>query len=481
MVDNNEDKKITSRKSNYSKWYSDIVNVAELAEHASVKGCMIIKPYGYALWENIQKVLDGKIKDSGVENAYFPLFIPEKLLKKEQEHVKGFSPEVAVVTYAGGKRLKEALIVRPTSEAIICDAFSKWISSRRDLPLLINQWANVVRWELRPRLFLRTTEFLWQEGHTVHADEQEANERAIMMLNIYKDLAEKYMAIPVIAGKKTESEKFAGALHTYTLEAMMQDGKSLQFATSHNLGQNFSRVFSVQFTDLDGTSKFAWQTSWGLSTRTIGGLIMTHSDDIGLVLPPKIAPIQIVVIPIWSKEKDKESVINKTNEAVEKLTKTGLVRVKADFSEKHPGDKYYYWERKGIPIRIEIGPRDILNNQVVLVRRDTGAKEICKQDNMIEYVQRLLEDIQNSLYKKALFNKENKIKQVETWEEFKKQIKNGNFVLAHWSGDKEVERKIKEETKATIRCVPFGQKLEKGKCIYSGKPSKERVLFAIAY
>ncbi len=479
--DNNKEIKITNRKSDYSKWYSDVIKAAELAEHAPVKGCMVIKPYGYALWENIQKVLDGKIKETGVENAYFPLFIPEKLLKKEQEHIKGFSPEVAVVTYAGGKRLKEALIVRPTSETIMYAMFSKWISSRKDLPLLINQWANVVRWELRPRLFLRTTEFLWQEGHTVHADEHEANERAIMMLNVYKDLMENYMAIPVIIGKKSESEKFAGAAYTYTLEAMMQDGKALQLATSHDLGQNFAKVFNIQFTDSDGSSKFAWQTSWGLSTRTIGGLIMTHGDDAGLVLPPNLAPIQIVIVPIWSKEEDKQLVINKTKKVAEKLKQSGINKIKTDFSEKHPGDKYYYWERRGVPIRIEIGPRDVLNNQVVLVRRDSGAKEVCKDNNITKLVQSRLKDIQDNLYKRALAYRENKIKSVETWGDFKRQIKNGNFVLAHWCGEKSVEQKIKEETKATIRCIPFKQKPEKGKCVYSGKPSKERVLFGIAY
>ena len=472
---------LTKRIDDYSQWYTDVIQAADLAEHAPVKGCMIIKPYGYAIWENMKEVLDQKIKESNVKNAYFPLLIPEKLLKKEKKHVEGFSPEVAVVTYAGGKRLTEAFVVRPTSETIIYEAFSRWIHSRRDLPLLINQWANVIRWELRPRLFLRTTEFLWQEGHTVHADEKEADKRARLMLNIYKDFIEQYLAIPVIAGKKSESEKFAGALHTYTLEAMMQDGKALQIANSHNLGQNFEKAFNIQFTDEDGSSTFGWQTSWGLSTRTIGGLIMTHSDDTGLVLPPRLAPIQIIIVPIWRTEEDERKVRPEIKNIVEMLQKKGLEKIQVDWSEKHPGEKYYYWERKGVPIRIEVGPRDIRNKEMVLARRDTGKKETCNLNSLYERLIFLLNDIQQTLFQKALAYQKEKTKYVETWSDFKKQIRNGNFVLAHWHKDSAIEKKIKKETQATIRCIPFSQKEESGMCVYSGKPSKKRILFARAY
>lgn len=479
---NDNQNQITAKRKNYSRWYSDIIMAADLAEHAPVKGCMIIKPYGYAIWENIKEILDKKIKESGAKNAYFPLFIPEKFLKKEKEHIEGFSPEVAVVTFAGGKKLKEALIIRPTSETIINYSFSRWVKSQKDLPLLINQWVNVVRWELRPRLFLRTTEFLWQEGHTAHSQKEEADDRARMMLEMYKDFLENYMAIPVIVGKKSETEKFAGALHTYTLEAMMQDGKALQVATSHNLGQNFAKAFNIQFSDIDGSSKFCWQTSWGMSTRVIGGLIMTHSDDGGLILPPRIAPIQIIILPIWYKEKEKNDVKEKTKIVLQKLQKGGFDKdkIEVDFSDKHPGEKFYYWERKGVPLRIEIGPRDVQNEQVVLVRRDTKEKENCKDTILLDKVTHLLEDIQNALFKKALSFRETRTKYVNTWQDFKKQIRAGNFVSAHWCGDKEIEKKIKQETKATIRCIPF-ENSEAGVCIFSGKPSKKRVIFARSY
>lgn len=477
-IDKHEEKKITARKKDFSQWYQDIIEVADLAEHGPVRGTMIIKPYGYALWENIQKELDARIKATGVENVYFPLFIPEHFLKKEESHVEGFSPEVAVVTYAGGKKLKEALIVRPTSETIIYDAFSKWITSYRDLPILVNQWANVVRWEVRPRLFLRTTEFLWQEGHTAHKDNNEADERARLMLKIYKDFAEQFLAVPVIPGRKTEKERFAGADTTYTIEAMMQDGKALQFATSHNLGNNFAKAFGLEFTDIDGTSKFCSQTSWGLSTRTIGGVIMVHSDDKGLKLPPKAAPIQVAIIPIWPKGNSKSTI----NSFVEKLIKRLYkFRIKADFSESRAGDKFYKWEKKGVPLRIEVGPRDIKENSVVLARRDTGEKANVEINDLEQAISKLLADIQEDMFKAAKQYMDSNIVNVKNWEEFQDAIKNRKFVSAHWSGSSDIENKIKEETGATIRCIPFDSKDEAGKCVYSNEESKRRVIFAKAY
>ena len=475
------DKKITSRTENYSKWYSDIIRVAELAEYGLFKGSMIIKPNGYAIWEMIQKVLDEKFKETGVKNVYFPSLIPEKFLKKEAEHVKGFSPEVAVVTYAGGKRLKEALVIRPTSETVIYEAFSRWIQSHRDLPILINQWVNVIRWEMRPRLFLRTTEFLWQEGHTAHATEQEADKRAKMMLNVYKDFAENYMAIPVILGLKSETEKFAGAFRTYTLEAIMQDGKALQLATSHNLGQNFSKVFNLEFVNKNNVVQYVWQTSWGLSTRTIGALIMVHSDDKGLILPPKLASLQVVIIPIWSNAEIKELVMKKANSIKTDFKKDRIISIELDDRDVRPGEKYFEWEKKGIPLRIELGPKDIEKNSAILVRRDTGEKKSVSLKNLKKETYKILDEIQTNLYKRALQFRNNRIKSVDNWKDFKDEIENGNFVLAHWCGESEVEAKIKEETKATIRCISFDKKTEQGKCIYSGKPSNRRVLFAKAY
>ncbi|MDB5254389.1 MAG: proS [Parcubacteria group bacterium] len=469
---------ITPRATDFSEWYQDVIDAADLAEHGPVRGTMVIKPYGYALWEATQKYLDTKFKETGVQNAYFPMLIPESFLKREEHHVEGFSPEVAVVTYAGGKELEEPLVVRPTSETIMYDVFSRWIRSHRDLPLLINQWANVVRWEMRPRLFMRTTEFLWQEGHTAHATEQEADERARQMLEVYQRFAEDVMAIPVIPGQKSESEKFAGALHTYTIVAIMQDGKALQFATSHNLGQNFAKAFDVKFTDESNNSAYVWQTSWGLSTRTIGGLIMVHSDDKGLVLPPRIAPIQIVIIPIWRDEETKEKVLKKTEELRDELSV--FARVHIDARDGRPGEKHYHWEKKGVPIRIELGPRDVDNNTMVLVRRDNGEK-ILTEGKDFGKVEEALGDIQNNLYAKALARNEQKIKKVDTWDEFKQAIEDGFAVLAHWSKDAGVEQKIKEETKATVRCIPFNQEMESGKCVYSGEPSEGRVLFARAY
>ncbi len=474
------EKQITTRAADYSQWYLDVIDAAELAENAPVKGCMVIKPNGYAIWEAIQTFLDAKFKETGVKNAYFPMLIPERLLKREEDHVEGFAPEVAMVTHAGGKKLEEPLVVRPTSETIIYEVFSNWIRSYRDLPLLINQWANVVRWEMRTRLFLRTTEFLWQEGHTVHATEAEADERARMMLEVYRDFAENQMAIPVVPGVKSESEKFAGALRTYTIEAMMQDGKALQFATSHNLGQNFAKVFNVKYLDQAGVEQFGWQTSWGLSTRTIGGLIMTHSDDKGLVLPPRIAPLQTVITTIGGSDADRATVATKAKELVT-ILKTAGIRADADTRDLRPGEKFFDWEKKGLPLRIELGPKDLAKNQVVLVRRDNAAKEIVPIDTLAETVAKTLEAIQSSLYTKALDMRNEKTKTVDSWDDFTKEIEAGNFVLAHWSGEADIEAKIKEETGATIRCIPFDQKEEKGVCVKSGKPSQKRVLFAKAY
>ena len=474
------DKKITSRSEDYSQWYLDVIDAASLAEYGPVRGCMVIKPYGYALWEKTQRILDEKFKETGVQNAYFPMLIPERLLRKEEDHVEGFAPEIAVVTYAGGKKLEEPLVVRPTSETIMYDVFSNWVKSYRDLPLLINQWANVVRWEMRPRLFLRTVEFLWQEGHTVHETASEADQRARQMLEIYRDFAENVMAIPVIAGVKSDSEKFAGAQCTYTIEAMMQDGKALQFATSHNLGQNFAKVFDVKFLDKNSTQQYGWQTSWGLSTRTIGGLIMVHSDDKGLVLPPKIASIQTIITTIVPSDKEKETVISKAQE-INKILKDAGVSSQTDARDLRPGEKYFEWEKKGVPIRIELGPKDIANDSAILVRRDTGEKIKVSLSMIVEMVIKLLHEIQSNLYNRALQYRKEKTKVVDTWEEFVKAVGEGNFVFAHWSGDKDVESRIKEETGATIRCIPFDQKIEQGVCVRSGKPSKGRVLFSTSY
>ena len=474
-----EQKRITKRSENYSQWYLDVVSAAELAENAPVRGCMVIKPDGYALWEKIQGLLDKKFKETGVRNVYFPLFIPEKFLKKEGEHVEGFSPEVAAVTHAGGKKLEEPLIVRPTSETIMYDSFSRWISSYRDLPLLVNQWANVVRWELRPRLFLRTTEFLWQEGHTVHETKEGADERARQMLDVYRYVAEEIMAIPVISGMKSEAEKFAGALYTYTLEAMMQDGKALQFATSHNLGNNFAKAFDVSFLGRKGEKEYGWQTSWGLSTRTIGGLIMAHSDDKGLVLPPRVAPKQVVITTIPYNE-GMDEVYDKAKELADEL-KTDGFSIEVDDRNIHAGEKFYYWERKGVPLRIEIGPKDVQEEKAVLVRRDTGEKKEVSLSKVLEETKTLLDDIQSSLYRKASQRLKEKTKEVDAWDDFVKEIKEDNFVLAHWCGEREIEEKIQEETGATIRCIPFDSPEEEGKCVKTGKPSKKRVVFGKAY
>lgn len=472
---------MTSRAEDFSRWYLDVIEAAELAEHGPSKGSMIIKPYGYAIWELIQKKLDDEFKKKGVKNAYFPLFIPESLLKKEADHVEGFSPELAVVTHAGGKKLEEALVVRPTSETIIYDAFSRWIDSYRDLPLTINQWANVVRWELRPRLFLRTTEFLWQEGHTAHETEEEADQYTRDILEIYRKLSEEVMGMAVIVGQKSESEKFSGALKTYSVEAIMQDGKALQYATSHNLGQNFSKAFDVMYSDKQGNRQHVWQTSWGLSTRSIGGLIMTHSDDIGLVLPPELAPIKAVIIPIITGGSEDEIVMTKSKTIFEELNKK-IGRIELDTGESSPGEKFYKWERKGVPVRIEIGPRDIKEESVMVVRRDNGEKIKVSWDDLEKKLEKLLKDIQTNLHDKAHKMITDNTVEADEWSGFKNAIENGKFVMAHWDGSAETETKIKEETKATIRsAVPFGLEAKKGKCVYSGKDSERRVLFAKAY
>ncbi|MFW6110172.1 MAG: proline--tRNA ligase [Patescibacteria group bacterium] len=477
MKKNNE-KGITSRKENFSRWYLDIIRSADLAEHGASKGSIVIKPHGYAIWEFIKNELGRRIKETSVKNAYFPLLIPERLLNKEEEHVEGFSPEVAAVTYAGGKRLKEALIVRPTSETIIYRAVSNWIQSYNDLPLLLNQWANVVRWEMRPRLFLRTTEFLWQEGHTVHSSAKEAMKRTKMMLKVYQNFAREFLAIPTIAGLKTESEKFAGAKETYTLEAMMQDGNALQVATSHNLGQNFAKPFGIQFTDEEGELRYCHQTSWGMSTRVIGALIMVHSDDVGLVLPPKVAPIEVVITPIWPSDDDKNTVVNKAKDMYEKLKEE--FRVELDLSDEHAGEKFYKWERKGVPLRIELGPREVAEDTLTLARRDSGKKRTVVYEKMSNEIADELQDVQESLYQKALNFRNERTKEVHTWERFKEEISENNFVSAFFKETVEAEEKIKEETKATVRCIPLEQ-TESGKCIFSGEPTDTKVIFAKSY
>jgi len=484
--------KITPRGEDFSEWYQDVIAAAELADYAPVKGCMVIRPNGFAIWENIQKILDQKFKETGVENAYFPLFIPHEFLEREKKHVEGFSPELAVVTHAGGKKLDESLVVRPTSETIIYDSFSKWIHSWRDLPLKINQWCNVVRWEMRTRLFLRTSEFLWQEGHTAHKTAEEAEEEAKARLEMYKNFLEKYLAIPVLAGQKSENEKFAGALRTYTFETMTQDKKALQGGTSHNLGQNFSKVFNVKFLDEKGENQFVWQTSWGVSTRLIGALIMAHGDDKGIILPPKIAPVQVAFVPIWKDEKERELVEAAAQKLALKLQDTrsqrfrianaGEVRYKIDERDQRPAWKFYDWERKGVPIRVEIGPKDLEKNQAVCVRRDTGEKIIVPQSDLTDKLPEILSEIQKNLFDRALEFQQENTHDVGSWEEFKNIIENKKgFLNALWCGESSCELKIKEETKATIRCIPMDQPGGEGKCFYTGQPAKETAIFARAY
>ncbi len=485
MEPKNFENKITPRSEDYSQWYLDIIAAADLADYSPVKGCMIIKPNGYAIWERVQEVLNKKFKSYGVKNAYFPMLIPERLLKREAQHVEGFAPEVAVVTHAGGAKLDEPLIVRPTSETIMYEVYKDWIHSYRDLPLLINQWANVIRWEMKTKPFLRTTEFLWQEGHTVHKDLQEADIFAQKMLHAYKEFFADYMAIPVIIGVKSESEKFAGALKTYTCEAMMQDGKALQIATSHNLGDNFARAFEIKFLNEENNEVYGWQTSWGLSTRSIGGLIMTHSDDKGLVVPPKMASTHVVIVPIIPKPESRGEIETKALELGELLKKETFldqdILVHVDVRDMRHGEKYFEWEKKGVPVRIEIGPKDIEKNSVVVVRRDTGEKEIVAMENLNAKVSEVLDLIQVNLYERALVMRTENTVEVNSWDEFVSALEDRKFILAHWDGTAETEKMIKDETGATIRCIPMDQKAEEGKCIKSGNASKTRVLFAKAH
>ncbi|MBU1950086.1 MAG: proline--tRNA ligase [Candidatus Eisenbacteria bacterium] len=473
---------ITKRADDFSQWYLDIVLRAQLADYSPVRGCMVIRPNGYAVWELLQKALDTMIKETGHKNAYFPLLIPESFLKREAEHVEGFAPETAVVTHGGGKLLEEPLIIRPTSETIIYDMYSKWIMSYRDLPLLINQWANVVRWEMRTRLFLRTTEFLWQEGHTAHATAEEGEEETLKMLEVYKTLSEDVMAIPVLTGQKTESEKFAGALRTYAIEAMMQDGKALQAGTSHNLGQNFSKVFNVRFQDEQGQMQNCWQTSWGVSTRLIGAVIMAHSDDKGLILPPKLAPTEAVIIPIYKTDDEKRLVMEKAR-AIEAGLKQRF-RLKVDDRDQFtPGWKYADAELIGIPVRIEVGPRDVAKDQAVLVRRDNRQKSFVAISEIDKALRETLDQLQVDLFQKALKHREEKTHQVESWDEFlKTNTEKGGFIEGCWCGSPLCEEKVKEETKATIRVLPFGQDdSNKGPCLVCGKDSPHRVVWSQSY
>lgn len=491
-------KVITSRQEDYSKWYNDIVLNAELADYSAVRGCMVIKPYGYGLWENMRDVLDKMFKDTGHQNAYFPLFVPKSLFEAEEKNAEGFAKECAVVTHyrlkndpeAKGKlivdpeaKLEEELVVRPTSEAIIWNTYKNWIQSYRDLPILVNQWANVVRWEMRTRLFLRTAEFLWQEGHTAHASEEEAVAETKKMLEVYAQFVEEYMAVPVIKGVKSENERFAGAVDTYCIEALMQDGKALQAGTSHFLGQNFAKAFDVKFSDKDNNLSYVWATSWGVSTRLIGALVMAHSDDKGLVMPPKLAPIQVVFVPIY-KGPESKSVLD---EAIGKLAaelKTLGIRIKIDTDENaRPGWKFAEYEMKGIPVRIALGMRDLENNVVEVARRDDGSKQSVSQEGLANYIQQLLEEIQKNIFEKAKTFRDQKITKVDSWEDFVEKIKGDTpgFLSAHWDGTGATEKAIKEATGATIRCIPLNNVQEDGVCIFSGKPSKERVLFAKAY
>ncbi len=474
-------KGITTRAEDYSRWYLDVIQAADLAEHSSVKGCMVIKPNGYALWENIQGQLDRMFKETGHVNAYFPMLIPESYLKKEAEHVEGFAPECAVVTHGGGKKLEEALVIRPTSETIIWSTYKKWIQSYRDLPILINQWANVVRWEMRTRLFLRTTEFLWQEGHTAHATNEEAQRETMQMINVYRRFAEEYLAAPVYVGYKTEREKFAGAVRTYCIEAMMQDRKALQAGTSHHLGQNFAKAFDVTFQDENGKLDYVWATSWGVSTRLIGALIMVHSDDNGLVIPPRLAPIEVVVIPIWKNDAEIEEMRRRVNELTESWK--GHLRFKIDDRDQYrPGYKFNEWEKRGVPIRIEIGPRELENNQVVLVRRDTSEKTLVSQDGLLDRIKGLLEQIQSDLYNKAKAFRDANTLIEDDYEQFKKKIEEpGGFFRVHWCGSDECENQFQETSKATIRLIPVNGEKEAGRCIVCGKPSEQRVLVAKSY
>lgn len=488
-------KDLTKRAENYSQWYNELVVKADLAEQSAVRGCMVIKPYGYAIWEKMQQQLDRMFKETGHVNAYFPLLIPKSFLSKEADHVEGFAKECAVVTHYRLKndpegrgvvvdpeaKLEEELIIRPTSETIIWNTYRNWIKSYRDLPILCNQWANVFRWEMRTRMFLRTAEFLWQEGHTAHATKEEAMEEAVKMLNVYADFAERYMAVPVIKGVKSANERFAGALETYTIEAMMQDGKALQSGTSHFLGQNFAKAFDVKFINRNNELEYVWATSWGVSTRLMGALIMTHSDDNGLVLPPHLAPIQVVIIPIYKSAEQLDEINRRVAPMVEKFRNMGI-SVKYDNADnKRPGFKFADYELKGVPVRLALGARDLENGTIELMRRDTLEKETLPIDGIEQHVKALLEEIQANIYKKALALRESKTTTADTYDEFKEKIEQGGFILAHWDGTSETEEKIKEETKATIRCIPLDGDKTPGKCMVTGRPSAQRVIFARNY
>lgn len=488
-------KGLTKRADNYSQWYNELVTKADLAEQSAVRGCMVIKPYGYAIWEKMQQQLDKMFKATGVQNAYFPLLIPKSFLCREAEHVEGFAKECAVVTHYRLKnapdgsgvvvdpdaRLEEELIVRPTSETIIWGTYKNWIHSYRDLPILCNQWANVMRWEMRTRMFLRTAEFLWQEGHCAHATAEESEKRTVEMINIYADFAEKYMAMPVIRGVKSANERFAGAVNTYTIEAMMQDGKALQSGTSHNLGQNFAKAFDVTFVNKENKPEYVWANSWGVSTRLMGALIMSHSDDNGLVLPPHLAPIQVVIVPIFKNDEQLEKINATVEPIVEELRKRG-VSVKYDNADnKRPGFKFADYELKGVPVRLVIGARDIENGTVEVMRRDTLEKQVEPLEGIADFCANVLEDIQDNIYRKALARRESMTRTVETYDEFKVEIEKGGFILAHWDGTTETEERIKEETKATIRCIPLEGDKTPGFCMVTGKPSAQRVIFARNY
>ena len=488
-------KNLTKRSENYSQWYNELVVKADLAEQSAVRGCMVIKPYGYAIWEKMQRQLDDMFKATGHVNAYFPLLIPKSFLSREAEHVEGFAKECAVVTHHRLKtspdgrgvvvdpeaKLEEELIIRPTSETIIWNTYKNWIKSYRDLPILCNQWANVMRWEMRTRLFLRTAEFLWQEGHTAHATREEAEAEAVKMLNVYADFAEKYMALPVIKGVKSANERFAGALETYTIEAMMQDGKALRSGTSHFLGQNFAKAFDVQFINKENKLEYVWATSWGVSTRLMGALIMTHSDDNGLVLPPHLAPIQVVIVPIYKNDEQLRQIDAKVAGIVEKLRNRGIAVKYDNADNKRPGFKFADYELKGVPVRLAMGGRDLENDTVELMRRDTLEKQTLPCEGIDAYVQDLLEEIQQNIYRKALAFREAQTREVNSYDEFKEEIEKGGFLLCHWDGTPETEEKIKEETKATIRCIPLDGDRTPGKCMVTGKPSAGRVIIARSY
>ena len=488
-------KNFTKRSDNYSQWYNELVVKADLAEQSAVRGCMVIKPYGYAIWEKMQRQLDDMFKATGHQNAYFPLLIPKSFLSREADHVEGFAKECAVVTHYRLKndpegngvvvdpaaRLEEELIIRPTSETIIWNTYKNWIHSYRDLPILVNQWANVFRWEMRTRMFLRTAEFLWQEGHTAHATREEAEEEARRMLEVYASFAQDYMAVPVIKGVKSANERFAGALDTYTIEAMMQDGKALQSGTSHFLGQNFAKAFDVTFMNKDNKPEYVWASSWGVSTRLMGALIMTHSDDNGLVLPPKLAPIQVVIVPIYKDNAQLQAISEKVNPLVDELRKRGISVKYDDADNRRPGFKFADYEVKGVPVRLAIGARDLENGTVEIMRRDTLEKETVAFDGIVDETARLLDDIQSNLFKKALDFRESKTCEVDSYDDFKKKIEEGGFILSHWDGTPETEEKIKEETKATIRCIPMDGDTTPGKCMVTGKPSQRRVIFARSY